>query len=187
LQNHPPVPVHQYPGIPRHHIEHLHVQHMRRLRSPSPPSIQLQPSRPFSALLPTPQLLPAISSPLPAPLPVPAPQLLPPVPAPLPVPVDNSLPHLPQPQRVDYSARLMENFNSDHQRRRSRRSNRVSTSLTANAHAGPMHPPVIPHQNVINFQHEADQQAQAERFRHILLLESHFNNCNKWIRRLLIG
>jgi len=143
---------------------------MHHLHSPSLFFIQLQPSQslsPFSALLPAPQLLPAVSAPLPASLLVPAPQLLPPVPtplpAPLPVPVDNSLLHLPQPQRVDYSARLMKNFNSDHQRHHSRHSNCISTFLTANTHAGPMHPPVISYQNVIIFQHEADQQAQAER------------------------
>ena len=114
--------------MPRHQIEHLHVQRMRRLRSPSPPPIQHQP-----------------------------PPLLPPFPLPAPLP----FPHPPQPQRVDHTARLMQNFNSDHQRRRSRRSNHASTIHSANAHAGPVHPPSIPYQNVIDFQHEADQQAQA--------------------------
>ena len=118
---------------------------MCRLRSPSPPpSIQHQPP-----------LLPPF--PFPTPLPYPHPQqhqpppLLPPFPAPLPYL------HPPQPQRVDYTARLMQNFNSDHQRCHSRRSNYVPTFHIANAHAGPVHSPFIPHQNVINFQHEADQ------------------------------
>jgi hypothetical protein len=122
------VPIHQYPGMPHHQIEHIHVQRMRHLRSSSPPPIQHQP-----------------------PL--------------LPLPVPLSFPQLPQSQRVDYTARLIQNFNSDHQRRRSRCSNHVSTVHPANAQAGPMHLPSIPRQNVINFQHEADQQALAEAVR----------------------
>ncbi|KAH0836378.1 hypothetical protein J3R83DRAFT_7956, partial [Lanmaoa asiatica] len=37
LRYHHPVPVDQYPGIPRHQIERHHVQRMHRLRSRSPP------------------------------------------------------------------------------------------------------------------------------------------------------
>ena len=89
MQNHPPVPVYQYPGLPRPQIEHLNVQRMHRLHSSSPPPpIQHQP----------PPLLAPFSAPLP-------------------------YLHPPQPQRVDYTTRLMQNFDFDYQRRHSRHSN----------------------------------------------------------------
>ena len=39
LQNHAPLPVLQYLGIPCHQIEHIHVQHMCHMCSPSPPPV----------------------------------------------------------------------------------------------------------------------------------------------------
>ena len=68
--------------------------------------------------------------------------------------------------RVDYSTRSLDNFNSSHQNCCSRQSNCWSTTpQPANAQAGPSSaspaypPPVQDYQHVINFQNEADQQA----------------------------
>ena len=124
------MPVNQYPGIPRHQIEHNHVQRMRRLRSPPlfpptappmwPPDVSnLQPPMGHQAIAPPPS--------------------------------NNVLEN-----RVDYNARLLENFNSTHQSRRDRRLNcRSSAAQSIGAQVGPATgPPPIPIPNVIDFQQE---------------------------------
>ncbi|KAI5980815.1 hypothetical protein EDD15DRAFT_2205126 [Pisolithus albus] len=69
------------------------------------------------------------------------------------------------PQRVDYTARLLEGFNQDHERRRQRRCNQRTANPPpppppSPPHAGPSHaPPPNYHtyQQVTNFQHETEQ------------------------------
>lgn len=122
------MPVDQYPGIPRHQIEHHHVQRMHRLCSASPPPL----AQHYPAIVPPPMWPPAA---LPAQPYYNMPNQLPPM---------NYQVFAPPPQqpqialgnRVDYTARLMENFNSTHQNRRNRRSNhRSSTAQSINAQA----------------------------------------------------
>ncbi|KAI6096420.1 hypothetical protein EDD16DRAFT_1528037 [Pisolithus croceorrhizus] len=129
LLNHPPLPVAQYPGLPRHLIEHHEVQRFRRMHPMTPPH-------------PPPQLHhpPPI-----APYPMhPAAPLAHGFPPPLPFAVQPGMeemhrqyfgypppahPHLLpaadiHPPRVDYAAALQQNFERDHAERRQRRRRR---------------------------------------------------------------
>ncbi|KAI6010573.1 hypothetical protein BKA83DRAFT_4132527 [Pisolithus microcarpus] len=95
--------------------------------------------------------------------------------APPPVPPQNI------PQRVDYTARLLEGFNSDHGRRRQQRRNQRTNNLStpAPAQPGPSHVPPPPdyhtYQQVNNWQHEAEQwrhqQAQQEHAQNVQAIQ----------------
>ena len=140
------MPVNQYPNIPCHQIEHIHVEHMHCMHPPPPPPPPPVFQNPASPLLPAQHFQPPFGGHLEQPWNWPPPQ--------------------PQGSRIDYSARLMENFHSDHQRRRSRRANCSSASV--NPSAGPISlPPVQHHQHVLNFQHdEVNQQLLQQRIQH---------------------
>ena len=102
------MPVNQYPGIPQHQIKHYHIQRMHHLHSPPPPPI-----------------FPADFYPAPFNPPAPPPMFLPAPPPAIPLDFQPFAPPPQQPEfvlqrsvlenRVDYSARLLDNFNSSHQ------------------------------------------------------------------------
>ncbi|KAI5983724.1 hypothetical protein EDC04DRAFT_2914748 [Pisolithus marmoratus] len=92
---------------------------------------------------------------------------------PSPISTTHALPPAPPqhfPQHVDYTAQLLQRFNSDHQRHCQQRHNQRTNNPPAPAPApapaplqpGPSHAPPPPnyqtYQQVTNFQHEADQQ-----------------------------
>ena len=102
FQIHPPVPVHQYPGIPHHQIAHHDMQQMYRN--------QIQNTFPYINMSP-----PPLSPPI---LPV---FLQPPIKQPL--PYQAFVPSPPPPQnypqmdaQVDYNAQLLQGFNQSHGR-----------------------------------------------------------------------
>ena len=180
IQHHPPVPVDQYPGIPRHQIAHHDLQRIRRLRSHSPPP----PPPMFSAQYgppPFPQFnIPQIELPPifpPAPLPHWQPQpfhILDQHPL-----IYQGFPQQPQqyvnvPQRsileerVHHTAILLARPNPTYESHRNRRSNRrSSTPQSINAQAGPAHPPpamqnIETYQHIIDFQHDVVQERQQQ-------------------------
>ena len=145
------MPVDRYPGLPRHQIEHIHVQRTHHLRSPPPPP----PPLPFPVIQPNqnPTLsVPFQHQPPSLPPPVSAPQPIQPIyPQPF---LQSQSSYLDRP-RINYTAQLMQNFDVDQQRHNPRRPSRSSSSRSVSRQAGPI-------QHVINFQHEADQQSQAQ-------------------------
>ncbi|KAI5990787.1 hypothetical protein EDD15DRAFT_1145655 [Pisolithus albus] len=92
------------------------------------------------------------------------------------------------PQRVDYTARLLEGFNSDHERRRQQRRNQRTNnaSTPVPAQPGPSHVPPPPdyhaYQQVNNWQHEAEQrrhqQAQQEHAQNVQAM--HVQQLQEW-------
>ncbi|KAI6020714.1 hypothetical protein BKA83DRAFT_4126668 [Pisolithus microcarpus] len=149
----PHVPVH---AIPAPIIAHPPVPVQQYPGIPPPPQPHLPMMMPFPPPYPQPALGYQIFAPPPAP-----PQNI--------------------PQCVDYTAQLLEGFNSDHgrrcQQRHNQRTNNLSTPVPAQP--GPSHVPPPPdyhtYQQVNNWQHEAEQwrhqQAQQEHAQNVQAIQ----------------
>ena len=114
IQYHPPVPVDQYPGISCHLIAH-HVQRIHHQHSPSPAP---PPLSYFDQSMPPPMLPPAVWVAQPSyPPPIGYQAFAMPSQQPANIAQSSALGN-----RVDYNARLLDNFHSTHHDQQSRRS-----------------------------------------------------------------
>ncbi|KIJ08898.1 hypothetical protein PAXINDRAFT_18006 [Paxillus involutus ATCC 200175] len=201
LMNHPPVPVNQFPGLPRNMIERHEVHRAWRAHHPHPhpQAVPLfQPFQPFVPAAVPPPLGPAFN-------PNPPQQMEGPwhgniyyegVARPHQMPHAN-MPHFEHPQALnqavggvrayrDFNAELMERFERGHNERvRNRRAGQRHCNNQVEAAAAGPNPDYARfneqfHQNIINFQQEdqnrdyhAAQQADQEHLQHNLQAQMH--------------